>query len=135
MLKKLRDTRGEFVVSGSFKLILSMMGLVLVISVFGIVNRVSTLNTIADEAVRYIEVRGRVDSAVYSEISRLQASSKLNCDYTIEAAYMPGTDKVQFGDLVAVQLRHTDYFGIGGVIRLPVTLHSRAEGRSEQYWK
>lgn len=135
MLKKLRETRGDFVVSGSLKLIFMMMGLVLIISVFGIVNRTSTLNTIADEAVRYIEVRGRVDSAVHSEISRLQASSKLNCDYTIEAAYMPGTDKVQFGDLVAVQFRHTVYFGIGGIVRLPVTLHSRAEGRSEQYWK
>lgn len=132
---KLADTRGEFTVSGAIKLIAVAIALALIISVTGVLVRVPTLNTMTDEALRYIEVRGRVDNAAYAEIQRLQRASNLNCIYTIDADYMAGTEQIQFGDAITVTMRHTVYFGVGGIMRVPVTLTARSEGRSEQYWK
>lgn len=135
MLQKLRDTRAEFLFSSSFKFLFWAIGLALVISVFSAILRAPTLHTIADESVRYIEERGQVDSVVTLELQRLQAASNLDCQYTIEADYISGSNKIQYGDLVAVTMKHTVYFGVGGIVKLPITLTARSEGRSERYWK
>ena len=136
ILKKLRSTRGTFILDSAFNIIMIVLVVALCISVLAVIGRVSALNAVADEAARYIEIHGEVDANTDIEVQRIIDASRLpDCTYTIEAVYMPGTQKVQFGDMIAVRIEHTSYFGVGGIIRLPVTLSSRSEGKSEQYWK
>lgn len=134
-VKKLMDKNGDFTIEGAIKLILISMILVFALSALGLANQASTLNALANEAMRYIEIRGRVDSAVYAEMDRLEQASGMECTFSVDADYMRGSDKVQFGDAITLRVEHTSYFGVGGVVKLPITLAAQAEGRSERYWK
>lgn len=133
--KKLRQTRGEFTINGAFILLLVMALLVLFISVLGTVNDAMKLHSVTADLVRYIEIRGRVDAEVYTEMSRLANVAGVTIeDYSIDANYFSG-NKIQFGDSFSVTLETTGYFGIGGVLSVPVPFSSTVTGRSEQYWK
>lgn len=131
----LGDSRGDFTLNGAFMLIFLAMLLVLFISVLGAVNTNMKLHSVAAEAVRYIEVRGKVDAPVYTEIDRLANVAGVNIERcSIDATYSGG-NKLQFGAPFSVTLQTTVHFGIGGVLSASVPLRSTVSGRSEQYWK
>jgi hypothetical protein len=135
IMNKLKETRGEFAINGSLILLLIFAGLALAITFFGAVNRSMKLHTMADELLRYTEVRGQVDSAVDGELERLKSTTGIDADCTITASYLSGTKKVQFGDPITVELEYPIRFGIGGVLSVPVRLRTAVTGRSELYWK
>lgn len=134
-VKKVLDKEGDFIFNSTFEFIIFGIMLVLVITVLGVSNRVAPLHALADQALRYIEIEGRVDANTDAAIQQMIAATGLDCEYTIEAVYIPGTTNIQFGDMLAVRVSHTSYFGVGGIVRVPITLSSRSEGRSEVYWK
>ena len=134
-MKKLKETRGDFTINGVFILLLVFLLLALAISVFGVINRSMKLHSMAAELVRYAEVRGQVDSAVYTELDRLERVTGVDVDCTITADYIRGTSRVQFGDNVSVHLEYDTYFGVGGLLSVPITLKTTVAGRSELYWK
>ena len=134
-MKKLKETRGDFTINGAFILLLVFLLLALAISVFGVINRSMKLHSMAAELVRYAEVRGQVDSAVYGELDRLERVTGVNVDCTITADYIRGTSRVQFGDSISVHLEYDTYFGVGGLLSVPITLPTPVAGRSELYWK
>lgn len=134
-LSKLGEERGDFTLNSAFMLLFAMILLVLFISVLGVVNNAMKLQSVTAELTRYIEIRGQVDSAVYTELNRLASVAGVAVENrTIEATYENG-NKIQYGSSFTVTLSTTGHFGVGGVLQASVPLSATVSGRSEVYWK
>ena len=135
-MNKLRENKGDFTIKGAMILLLASMLLVLSISVIGTINSGAKLHSVSDQLARYISIRGQIDSSVTTEQERLISDSGLDdCTVTVNADYISGTKEIQFGNSFTVVVAYPTKFGIGGVVSIPITLTSKAEGRSEIYWK
>lgn len=134
-MKTLKENKGEFTIKGAVILLLSSIILVLSISVMGVVNSKSKLDSISNQLARYISIRGAVNPDVLAEQQRLIADSGLNCTVSINANYISGTRQVQFGDSFTVIVEYPTKFGVGGILSTPITIRSKDEGRGEVYWK
>lgn len=135
LFRKLRGREGEFTINGSLILILIMALLVLFLSVFGVANNAMKLHSVAAELARYIEIRGRTDRQVYTELDRLAGAAGVIIEsYSIDADAFSGS-QIQFGTDFTVTLNTTGRIGLGGVLSVPVPLTSTVTGRSERYWK
>ncbi len=135
MIGKLKENKGDFGIKGAIILVIASIILVLSISVIGTVNSKSKLDSIANQLARYISVKGVVDSEVYAEQTRLITNSGLDCTVSVNATYISGTKRIQFGDPFTVVVEYPTKFGVGGILAMPVTIRSKDEGRSEVYWK
>lgn len=134
-LSKLGEERGDFTLNSAFMLLFAMLLLVLFISVLGVVNTAMKLQSVAAELTRYIEIRGQVDSSVYTELDRLADVAGITVEnQSFEATYESGY-KIQYGTSFTVTLSTTGYFGVGGVLQASVPLSATVSGRSEIYWK
>ncbi|SBV91270.1 conserved exported hypothetical protein [uncultured Eubacteriales bacterium] len=134
MIKKLKENRGEFTINGALILLLIVFLMVLFISAIGVANRGMRLHSMASELARYVELRGKVDDAVYTELQRLETATGVTADLQISASYISGTSKIQYGNTFNVTLSSSGYIGLGGIVSIPIPLHSTVSGRSEQYW-
>lgn len=134
-LSKLTEQRGDFTLNSAFMLLFAMLLLVLFISTLGVVNTAMKLQSVAAELTRYIEIRGQVDSSVYTELDRLANVAGVTVEnQSIEATY-ESSCKIQYGTSFTVTLSTTGYFGVGGVLQASVPLSATVSGRSEIYWK
>lgn len=132
----LKQRRGEFSLNSSFMLLLVAMLLLLSISVLGVANTSVQLRSMADELLRYTELRGKVDGAVWTELDRLETVMGMEVECRIEADFMPGSSqKVQYGGVIDIQLTCDRSFGLGGVVSIPIPVNAAVSGRSEVYWK
>ncbi len=132
--EKLRQRRGDFTLNSAFMLLFVMILLVLSISTLGTINDAMKLHSVAADLTRYIEIRGQVDTQVYTEMARLANIAGVTIDhYTINT--FGGGTKVQFGSSFTVTLETTAHLGVGGVLSVPVPLRSTVSGRGERYWK
>ena len=137
MICKLRNKNGTFTVDGAFILLAIVAGLVISISVVGMLLQINKLNSITSELTRYIELQGQVGSAVYTELDRLATVAGMD-DITCEVSdvmYIGSSQRIQFGESFVVTLSCTRSLGLGGVISVQIPLHSSVSGRSEKYWK
>ena len=137
MLDKLKDRRGEFLLEGAVKLLFLCAGIALVISVFSVAFQANKLHVIAKDIVRMTEIQGQYDAAtVAQEFQRLKTAENLeSAVMDLDAAYIAGSTRVQFGDPITVTVSYTGQIGIGGFLSLPVPLSASVTGRSERYWK
>lgn len=136
ILHRLRGKDGSVTIQTAFGVIVLFCVLIVIITVFSLITRIQTQNTIAHELARYIEVRGEVTSETDSEFSRLLAASTLKeATYTIDADYLHGSNKLAFNQAFEVYVTSTSNANMGGVFALPVTITGKATGRSEVYWK
>lgn len=137
MLDKLKDRRGEFLLEGAVKLLFLCAGIALVISVFSVAFQANKLHVIAKDIVRMTEIQGQYDAAtVAQEFQRLKTAENLeSAVMDLDAAYITGSTRVQFGDPITVTVSYTGQIGIGGFLSLPVPLSASVTGRSERYWK
>ena len=137
MLDKLKDRRGEFLLEGAVKLLFLCAGIALVISVFSVAFQANKLHVIAKDIVRMTEIQGQYDAAiVVQEFQRLKTAGNLeSAVMDLDAAYIAGSTRVQFGDPITVTVSYTGQIGIGGFLSLPVPLSASVTGRSERYWK
>ena len=132
MLGELKNSRGEFLIESTFRILLGAAALALIISVFGAIAQANRLAAMANDLTRSLELRGTIDNAyVASELATLSSAAGL----TGVTAHVDKLGRVQFGDSFTVTLYYTGRFGIGGVLTLPVSFHSTVIGRSEKYWK
>ena len=136
MIHKLRDNKGDFVVNNAFIILGIVASLVISISVVGVLLQINKLNNITSELTRYIELRGQVDSTVSLELNRLTTVMGMeDVTFDVDAGYIGSSQRIQFGDSFIVTLSCTRSIGLGGVISVPIPLHSSISGRSEKYWK
>jgi hypothetical protein len=134
MRAKITERRGEFTVNGALMMLLVVFLMVLTVSVIGVANQGARLHSAASELARYIELRGRIDGAVYTELQRLEAVSGLSAALELDADYIPGTTKIQFGNTFRVTLSCDGHIGLGGILSLSIPLRGTVSGRSERYW-
>lgn len=137
MMDNLKDRRGEFLLEGAVKLLFLCAGIALVISVFSVAFQANKLHVIAKDIVRMTEIQGQYDAAtVTQEFQRLKTAENLeSAVMDLDAAYIAGSTRVQFGDPITVTVSYTGQIGIGGFLSLPVPLSASVTGRSERYWK
>lgn len=137
MKKLLKDNRGEFSLNGALIFALVAFLLVVGLSAIGVGLQRGKLNSMATELARYIDIRGKVDSSVNTELERLEASTGIKADLSIEdVSYLSDSKKtIQFGEPFTVKLTTKTSIGAGGIFTIPFTLHGIGSGRSEQYWK
>lgn len=93
------------------------------------------LHSVAAELSRYIEIRGMVDSAVYTELDRLAGVARVTIETKSITGTYSGGSKLQFGADFTVNLTTTEHIGVGGILNVPVRLETHVTGRSERYWK
>ena len=135
LFEKLFQNTGTFAIDSVFIFLFVMMLLVLFTSVLGVINTHQKLNSVAAELTRYVELRGSVDSDVYTELDRLAGIAGVTVESrNITGSFSPGS-KLQLGADFTVTLTTTDHFGIGGILSVPVPLTTTVSGRSERYWK
>ena len=136
-MKKLKERRGEFLLDSSLRILLTCCLLALFLSVLGVLFQANKLATMADDMARYIEISGQVNhSGVNAELQRLRKSSGLEtAEVEVAANCTASENRIQFGDPFTVTLTYEGKLGIGGIVSLPVPLHSSVTGRSERYWK
>lgn len=135
-MKLLKDQKGDFTINGALLLLLVMLLLVLFLSGLSVGIQSAKLNAAAAELTRYIEIRGKVDAAVTTELKRLEESLGRDLNLSIDADYLSSSAKtIQFGDAFTVTLTEQISVGAGGILSIPITLTANSPGRSEQYWK
>lgn len=129
-LQILKSKAGQFTLEGAFIFLFVSMLLVLSVSVFGVMLQANKLTVMAADITRYIEIRGQMDSSVYTELAELEESSGLDVD--MEVSF---TNTVQFGESFDVTLSCDTEFGIGGIFSAHIPLSTTTAGRGERYWK
>lgn len=136
-MKKLKERRGEFLLDSALRILLTCCLLALFLSVLGVLFQANKLATMADDMARYIEISGQAShSDVNTELQRLRKSSGLEtAEVEVDANCTAGGSHIQFGDPFTVTLTYQGKLGVGGIVSLPVPLHSSVTGRSERYWK
>lgn len=122
--------------TGAIRLLLGCAAIALVISVCAVMFQANKLTVMADDVARHIEILGQVDSSADGTFEHLKTASNLeSASLSIDANYSAGGNRIQFGDPFTVTVSYTGKIGIGGLLSLPIPLHSSVGGRSEQYWK
>ncbi|WP_294855256.1 DUF4320 family protein [uncultured Oscillibacter sp.] len=136
MLQKLKEQRGEFLLTGAFRVLFGCAALAFGISIFTVMFQANKLTVMANDVTRHIEILGQVGPSANQTFEKLKEASNLKgASVAVDASFSAGGNRIQFGDPFTVTVSYTGKIGIGGVLSLPVPLRSSVVGRSEQYWK
>ncbi len=130
ILKSLRDCRGESYIDVIIIVLVSLMVIALALKVFPVFVAKNELNTFANELARVAEIEGRIGSATNTKANELKTT--MNMDPTIEWST---TGKIQLNDAFTVTVSKVVDIGFFELGSFPITLTSKATGRSEAYWK
>lgn len=135
ILTCIRSKKGEVVSNTTVTLLVTMMIFALAISFIPMLNDIITLNSMAHEIARVIEIKGEFGSAAQTELSRLKNISRLTPDMSISASFLGGSNKLQLGSEFTLTLKDSCSFGIGSLIKVDIPITAKAVGRSEMYWR
>lgn len=128
--KVLRSKRGMSQFLGfSISMLMLMVVIATAIEVAGILTLKKGLEDTATEIARYIELRGAVNGAVYSEFDRLKSVTGVPAQINVDGQFQSG-GKLQLEAPFTVTLTAT-----GKLFHLDVPLVAKATGRSEVYHK
>ena len=130
MLKCLRSKRGEGYIDVVVIVLVVMLFVALAVQVIPAFMMKNQLDTFAVELVREFEISGRVGSETTQRANRLREN--LGIDPEISWSR---TGNVQIDEEVTLTLTLRYDIGFFNFGSFPVTLTSRATGRSEVYWK
>lgn len=130
MRKLLRSKRGE----GYIDVCISVLVVIMILALFNAAAPVMTvkmqLDNFADELVREAEISGRIGAETTARARVL--SEKTGLSPKIEWSR---NGKIPLNQEFTVTLTVTLDIGFGGFGSFPVTLTSKASGKSEVYWK
>lgn len=91
------------------------------------------LNTFANEICRQAEISGGIDSKVSNKIADMENILNLSPTVNWSTNYIEG-NKVQLNEKIEVTLETNCKISLAGVT-IDIPLRSKAQGRSEVYWK
>ena len=130
-LVSLNSNRGEGFIDVAVIVLAAMLVIALAVRVFPIFIEKNKLDTFAAELVREAEIAGRVGTETTVRAAELK--EKMNLDPTISWSR---TGNIQLNQEVTVTLTIQRNLGLfGGFGSFPVTLTSKASGKSEVYHK
>ena len=128
----MKKRRGQMAIDSTVSFLIICALLVLGLSALVVVNQISTLNTIANELSRFIEIRGSTSGAE-AELSRLCESTGIQVEMAIEGDVKSG--KIQQGAVFTVVLESNATMGVGGLFKIPIPIIAKSTGRGEKLWK
>jgi len=130
MLRRLQSRRGEGYVDVIVVVLVILLCVALAVNVFPVFIAKNQLDTFADELIREIEITGRVNSSTYGKIAQLENQIGIKPEISFSKK---GSIQLNEEITVTLTLRHDiGFFSFGS---FPVTLTSKATGKSEVYWK
>ena len=130
MRKLLRSKRGEGYIDVCIIVLVVIMILALFTAAAPVMTAKMQLDNFADELVREAEISGRIGAETTSRARVL--SEKTGLSPKIEWSR---NGKIPLNQEFTVTLTVTLDIGFGGFGSVPVTLTSKASGKSEVYWK
>ena len=129
-MRLLRSRRGEGYVDVIVVVLVILLCVALAVNVFPVFIAKNQLDTFADELVREIEITGRVNSSTNAKIAQLENQIGIKPEISFSKK---GNIQLNEEVTVTLTLRHDiGFFSFGS---FPVTLTSKATGKSEVYWK
>lgn len=129
-MKLLRSRRGEGYVDVIVAVLVIMLFVALAVKVFPAFIAKNQLDTFAAELVREAEIAGRVGGETTAKASQLRAQIGID-----PAISWSRTGNIQLNTEVTVTLTLRHDIGFFNFGSFPVTLTSKAAGKSEVYWK
>lgn len=130
MRKLLRSKRGEGYIDVCIIVLVVIMILALFTAAAPVMTAKMQLDNFADELVREAEISGRIGAETTSRARVL--SEKTGLSPKIEWSR---NGKIPLNQEFTVTLTVTLDIGFGGFGSFPVTLTSKASGKSKVYWK
>ena len=130
MLRRIKNNRGSGYIDVVVIVLSAMLVIALAVSVFPAYVAKSQLDTFAQELCREAEICGRIGSETSSREIVLQEKLGMTPDVTWSK-----TGDIQLNEEFTVILTHEYEIGFGGITAIPVTLTSKATGKSEVYHK
>ena len=130
MIKLLQSRRGEGYVDVIVIVLVIMLFIALAVKVFPVFIAKNQLDTFAAELVREAEIAGRVGSETTARANQLK--TQIGIEPVISWSK---TGNIQFNQEVTVTLTLQHNIGFFNFGSFPITLTSKATGKSEVYWK
>ena len=130
MIKLFKSRRGEGYVDVIVVVLVIMLFVALAVNVFPVFIAKNQLDTFAAELVREAEIAGRIGSETTARANRLKED--LGIDPTISWSK---TGNIQINTEVTLTLTLQYDIGFFNFGSFPITLTSKATGKSEVYWK
>ena len=126
----LKNKKGEGYIDSVIVVFVVILMIALATSVLPVFIKKAKLDTFADEVVRYAEVEGRAGMQTRDKIDRMIADTGLN-----PTVQWSTTGKIQLNNEFSLELTLETDIGFFSFGSFPITLTSKATGRSEVYWK
>jgi len=129
VLRKLKSKRGSGYIQFMVSTLMLMTILATFLEVAGLFVIKGSIQSIANETARYIELRGALNSAVYSEFDRLKGVTGVDAALSVDGDFSSGGKlhlEAPFTVTVSAE---------GHIFHLDVPLLGKATGRSEVYHK
>lgn len=129
-LKILNNKKGEGYIDSVIVVFVVVLLIALATSVLPVFIEKAKLDTFADEVVRYAEIEGKVGTETRDKVNDMKEQTGLNPDVNWSRSGNIGLNE-EFS-LVLELDTDIGFFSFGS---FPITLSSKATGRSEVYWK
>ncbi|SKC77644.1 protein of unknown function [Maledivibacter halophilus] len=126
----LKDKRGEGYIDTVIIVFVVVLMLAFATRVLPVFIAKSKLDTFADEAVRCAEIEGYIGNETKNRINELKANTGLDPNINWST-----TGKIQLNHRFSLVLTLETDIGFFSFGSFPITLTSKATGRSEVYWK
>ena len=126
----LKNNKGEGMIDTVLIVFVVVMMLAFSLSVLPVIIQKSKLDTFSEEVVRFAEIEGKIGSNMNSEINTMKSSTGLNPNINWSK-----TGKIQLNEEFSLVLTFETDIGFFSFGSFPITLTSKATGRSEVYWK
>lgn len=130
MLKRIFRNRGSGYIDVVVIILSVMMVIALAVSVFPVYVAKSQLDTFAQELCREAEICGRIGSE--TDTREIVLEERLGISPTVTWSK---TGNIQLNEEFTVELTMEYDIGFGGFGSFPVTIRSKATGKSEVYHK
>ncbi|WFD10864.1 DUF4320 family protein [Tepidibacter hydrothermalis] len=130
MKKILVSNRGEGYIDTAVIVIVAMLVIAMAVKVYPVFIAKNELNTFAVELARVAEIEGRIGSVTKAKENELKASMGISPNIQWSR-----TGKIQLNEEFSVVVSHTVDIGFFEFGSFPITLKSKATGRSEVYYK
>lgn len=126
----LKCNRGEGYIDTAVIVIVAMLIIALAVKVYPVFIVKNELNTFAGELARVAEIEGRIGSATRTKENNLKASMGLN-----PSIEWSKSGRIQLNEEFSVVVTYEVDIGFFEFGSFPITLKSKATGRSEVYYK
>ena len=130
MKKILASNRGEGYIDTAVVVIVAILVIAMAVKVYPVFIAKNELNTFAGELARVAEIEGRIGSVTNAKENELKAI--MDIEPSIDWSR---TGNIQLNQEFSVVLTYTVDIGFFEFGSVPITLKSKATGRSEVYYK